>query len=579
MRMPFRILSAGAGYGVCAGFAIAFTRFDGGFAAFWVATAYLMAILCSTPRRYWPAMVVACASANVVLTGTVGLGWASALPISAVNMVEATIGATLIRRRTAGRTMDSLDWFARFVMKIGVFTPFVGASLGSLMLWQILGAAPLGAWATWFVGHALGNIVFTPMFLLLFRGNVRKSLAGLKQETAFELAVLMGLYVASCVFTFAQSRWPLLFLPLGPLALICFRHDRSMVALAVAALAVIGGFYTALDSGPISMMDVSMREKTQFFQFYIAATVFTVMPIIGDLRTRNRLLRTVRTSEKQLQLLLENSTDAVFHLRPTGKIVFASTSVQSLSGKSPAELIGQNALTLVDDEWKDYVADCHQDVLKSRGQSVRYEYVAKTAEGEARWFETLSQAITTPSGEVEGVVSVVRDIDERKRTELSLAREARLDGLTGLMNRNGFQAQFEEVTRQGTHCIAVVDLDHFKGINDRYGHAAGDRALQTFADVALRNVRRSDVVARFGGEEFVILLANMRYEEAFHVCERLRTEIASAITFFGANHIQFTVSMGLAELESSDLGTEMRRADLALYRAKSEGRDCLRRAA
>lgn len=574
-----RIFLAAAGYGVCAGFAIIFTRFDGGLAAFWVASAYLTALLCSTPRRDWVQITAACALVNVILTGTMGLGWVSAFPITAANLVEATFGASLIRRRTAHGTMDSLDWFARFVVKIGLAAPFVGASLASIALVYTVGASLGVSWGTWFLGHALGNIVFTPMFLLLFRGDLRRSFAGLNRSSMIELSLLMTLFIASCIFTFAQSRWPLLFFPLGPLALICFRHDRSVVALAIALLALIGGVFTSLNSGPVSLMDVSIKEKTQFFQFYIAATVFTVIPIIADLRTRTRLLRAVRTSEKQLQLLLENSTDAVFHLKSSGEVIFASPSVHALSGKEPAELIGQNALQLVDEDWKDYVAECHAEVVHAAGQSVRYEYLAKTANGDLRWFETLSQAIVTPTGDVESVVSVVRDIDERKRTEISLVREARVDGLTGLLNRNGFQQKFDEITLEGRHCIAVADLDHFKSINDRFGHAAGDRALQTFADVALRNVRKRDLVARFGGEEFVILLTDMSYEEAYVACQRLREEIGSAITFFGANHIQFTVSIGLAELRSSDLRTELQRADLALYQAKREGRDCLRRAA
>ena len=579
MRAILRLFALGIPYAILAALAMQSSRFDHGLASFWIASAYLTAVLSSLPRKEWAWIVTSSMLFNIFLTGTIGLGWGSAIPISATNMVEALVGACLIRRRIAATTMESLDWFARYVLKIGAIAPAIGATMGCLVLYQTTSAPIIASWATWFVGHSLGGIVFTPMFLLVIRGDARKSLKAIDREALGEVLVLMGLFVASCVFTFGQSRWPLLFFPLGPLSLICFRLDRTMVALAIALLAIVGATFTASGTGPISLMDVEAEEKVQFFQFYLMAIVFTVLPVMADLQSRQRLLRKVRTREKQFQLLLENSTDAVFHLKPSGAVIFASPSVEALSGKKPSDLVGKNALMLVEEDWRDYVAECHADVLRAGGKSVRYEYLARTANGASRWFETLSQAIPSPAGEVESVVSVVRDIDERKRSEITLVREARIDALTGLMNRHGFQQQFDQLDDKSSHCIAVVDIDHFKAINDRYGHAAGDRALQTFADIALRSVRKRDLVARFGGEEFVLLLTDMKYDDAYQVCERLRAEIASAITIFGAECIRFTVSIGLAETTEGHLASDLRRADIALYQAKSEGRDCLRRAA
>ena len=578
LGLVLRISMYGLGYGLFAGVAIAFARFDGGLATFWIATAYLTALLTSRPRREWLAIVCACGGANTLLTGLVGLGWVVSFPLAAVNMLEAVVGAILIRRTVAPAMMDSLQWFARYILKIGLLAPAVGALAGSITLSVLLDHSVGASAVTWFIGHGLGGITFTPFFILLFRGYISRFIRGLDSRGATETALLLSFLMATVFATFAQSRWPLLFFPLGPLSLICFRQDRVVASTSIVLLAITGAYYTAIDSGPISLMPVGPTERTQFFQFYLASIVMTVLPIIADLRARRRLHREVRTSQRQLQLLMENSTDAIFHLQPDGSIIFASPSVSALSGQDADALKGRNALDLVHDNWRDFVRDCHQDVLLSDGRSVRYEYLANTSQG-PRWFETVSQTISSPSGRIESVISVVRDVDDRKRSELELVKEARVDALTGLLNRYGLSRQFEDIVRSGNHCIAAMDIDHFKAINDSYGHAAGDRALQTFADVAKSVVRKCDIVARTGGEEFVILFRDTPYEAALEACERLRLAVAQTSTLYGSHRIRFTVSIGLGEVLSPDLDAEIGRADVALYAAKRDGRDCLRRAA
>jgi diguanylate cyclase (GGDEF)-like protein len=125
----------------------------------------------------------------------------------------------------------------------------------------------------------------------------------------------------------------------------------------------------------------------------------------------------------------------------------------------------------------------------------------------------------------------------------------------------------------------MIDIDHFKAINDRFGHGGGDCALQTFAEVATRVVRKDDLVARVGGEEFAILFHGLAAEESWQVCERLRQELAQAVTFYGAQPIRFTVSVGVTDVRSPDLQHSLDRADAALYEAKREGRDRLKLAA
>ncbi len=151
------------------------------------------------------------------------------------------------------------------------------------------------------------------------------------------------------------------------------------------------------------------------------------------------------------------------------------------------------------------------------------------------------------------------------------------DALTGLGNRRYFESRVEEAmshAQRHRHPLALVmaDLDHFKRINDSFGHEAGDRVLQAFADVLRSLTRREDVVARFGGEEFLVLLPETNGERAAAFAERVRAATAALDTL--APEREVTVSLGVTErLDGDSVETFMRRADEALYEAKADGRD------
>jgi two-component system cell cycle response regulator len=170
-----------------------------------------------------------------------------------------------------------------------------------------------------------------------------------------------------------------------------------------------------------------------------------------------------------------------------------------------------------------------------------------------------------------------------------LQRDVLTDALTGVANRRFFERRLQEETdvwRRHGHSLSclLVDLDHFKQINDRHGHAAGDRALQQVARQLSLGLRSSDVLARYGGEEFVLLLPSTDAVRAREIAERLRMAIARAVTIPGAAPGQsVTVSVGLAWLDASMRAEVPKppgawlvsRADEALYRAKARGRNCV----
>jgi diguanylate cyclase (GGDEF)-like protein len=153
-------------------------------------------------------------------------------------------------------------------------------------------------------------------------------------------------------------------------------------------------------------------------------------------------------------------------------------------------------------------------------------------------------------------------------------RLAVTDGLTGLYNRRYLTERMaEQDAEEGAVSLLVVDLDHFKRVNDTFGHVAGDTVLREAAARIASVCRATDVVARYGGEEFVVLLPDTGEQEARRLAERIRTKLRQAPVADSAGPIAITASVGVATRAGADIHRLMESADRALYRAKEEGRD------
>jgi diguanylate cyclase (GGDEF)-like protein/PAS domain S-box-containing protein len=184
-------------------------------------------------------------------------------------------------------------------------------------------------------------------------------------------------------------------------------------------------------------------------------------------------------------------------------------------------------------------------------------------------------------GEALGTIGIVTDITERKRMESRLRHLATTDDLTGCLNRRAFfssaEQEMERAARYGGFVsVLMIDLDHFKQVNDRFGHAAGDRALKAAAAAIRANLREIDCFGRLGGEEFAAMLPETPLAGALMVAERLREAVAAvAVPLDDGETLRLTVSLGVAERTADETAVDqlLARADTALYRAKAAGRN------
>ena len=171
---------------------------------------------------------------------------------------------------------------------------------------------------------------------------------------------------------------------------------------------------------------------------------------------------------------------------------------------------------------------------------------------------------------------LIEDITERKLAEEELKRLATTDKLTGAYNRTKFKEimgrEIERVKRYNQPLsIMIFDIDHFKDVNDRYGHSAGDYVLKTIADIVRENIRKIDYFVRWGGEEFMIISSETNLNEAYVLAERIRETIESYI--FEDNG-KVTISLGVTEFKENDTEDSLtKRADNAMYEAKKKGRN------
>jgi diguanylate cyclase (GGDEF)-like protein len=216
-------------------------------------------------------------------------------------------------------------------------------------------------------------------------------------------------------------------------------------------------------------------------------------------------------------------------------------------------------------------------------QPVRVTIKNYAKSGREYWLDVSILPLRNGAGDLTHFAAIERDVTEQKELERTLEKLSRTDPLTGLLNRRSFEEisakEYSRFARHGDeYSLLMLDVDHFKSVNDNYGHNIGDLVLKMLADNCVANLRTHDVVARWGGEEFCVLLPCTDRDTAACIAEKLRREISSHALKVRGSEVAVTVSIGVSEVRASDRHhTEvLGRADVALYDAKQSGRNRMR---
>ena len=297
--------------------------------------------------------------------------------------------------------------------------------------------------------------------------------------------------------------------------------------------------------------------------------------------------RRIRTLEQELTAFFSAIPDPIFIINREGRLLEVLggnernfyNNLEYMKDKPIAELFSE----ALSNQALDIIENCFitglvqimefeltpQDILENPYQIT-----------ETRWYEGRVAPVKDEQGTLIAVTWSVINITEKKLLELQLKEAAQTDPLTGLFNRRflttSFHKEFANFKRYNTPlCCILLDIDHFKSINDSYGHDKGDLVLKNLAETISSLLREGDIFARYGGEEFMVLLPNTELNSAFHIAQRLRERIAETKIRLDEEDITYTISLGVTKTEDRDVSIEeiIKRSDQALYKSKSDGRN------
>jgi diguanylate cyclase (GGDEF)-like protein/PAS domain S-box-containing protein len=309
-------------------------------------------------------------------------------------------------------------------------------------------------------------------------------------------------------------------------------------------------------------------------------TVFDILLTGLDITPKMELTRELEISTSRFRSVVDAAYDAIITIDQEHNITLFNRAAEYLFGYSQSEMIGQPLNRLIPEPVRSqhgkYIHHFARSPLNSREMNERGRIYGLHRDGTLLPVEIAISKINV-NGLLE-FTAVIRDIADRVRLMDLLQEEAETDELTGLPNRRTFFDTAANLFRASeTISLFMLDIDHFKQVNDTYGHDAGDEVLRALADAGKNNSRQKDIFARIGGEEFIALLPETDLEEACSIAEKPRTalERQTFVHTWRKGNFPFTASFGVVTRApgENDVEQVVKRADQALYKAKESGRN------
>lgn len=286
-------------------------------------------------------------------------------------------------------------------------------------------------------------------------------------------------------------------------------------------------------------------------------------------RAREKIEAALRESEKRYRTLVDNALVGIYKSTIGGDLLFANKALlKMLEYDSLEEIAGNGGIRRRYRNPRD--REVLIELLKKDGKVENFEFEAVTRSGQ------IKNILLSGTLEGETLLGMMLEITERKQLELEMERLATTDRLTQTFNRLKFEEIIRkeiEMARRYGHLLSLIilDIDRFKEVNDTYGHIAGDNVLKAVAGIAKENIRETDSLVRWGGEEFIIIAPGTSLEGAAELAERIRKSVED---FDFGQFKTVRISLGVTQFREQDTeNTFLRRADDAMYTAKNKGRN------
>jgi diguanylate cyclase (GGDEF)-like protein len=559
------------------------------------------ALFCAQPRQR-AGVLVGLAAANIAVALSYNLGFVASLGYAVANVSEAVIVVLIAKRVVGRRPLPTLRLREMAGLMIAAMA---GSTVGALISFPFRPQQELVQFGWWFLATMLGTAVCAPILLFVHAWWQHRK-AGLPIKfaggaTAFAIAMAALFVLDWWVLSFsAFSLGPVV---IAGLVFAVARFGQLGASTGVLVYGLAGTLHSIGGAPPAAYLTFDPFSSGLILQAYMLLMLATSLPLAALLMANDRLSLRLKTRNSKLNesvqmLAMAEEVARIGRWRFYPKSgeqdwssqMFRINGLDPKLGRDPGDIRG-----LLPDGGKDLFGE-----LKNHSEdraTYSFEYHVRTPKGEDRRLKMHARNEFDAKGKLNSMFGVVMDVTEAHQRQDLLDKErdkamrlaahaqvlAMTDPLTGLANRRRTIEQLEKCIVRcdrggGTMALIAFDVDHFKQVNDRFGHQVGDEVLIRIAELARDQVRASDLIGRTGGEEFVWLMPDAGAVEASNAAERLRLAIEKGSGKGGLPSV--TVSIGYALWRpGDDSGALLGKADTALYVAKEGGRNMVQRAA
>lgn len=526
--------------------------------------------------RVVPGIAVGALVANA--TGDSSLSVAAGIALG--NAVSSSAAAFMLDRSGFDPNLRRIRDVVSLTLLGSAASTAINATIGVADLWAhgLVSADDLWSfWRVWWLGDLTGVLLCAPPLMLLLAPGPRQPMA---IKRLAEGSVLLGLLAAATILV--MDRDVSLAYPVFPLLVLsAMRFRQPGAVLAALIVSVVGVYFTANGEGPFVGGSPAVELlRAQLFVAIAAMTALMVAAMRTEWERAEDAIARLASSERDLAEAqrLARIGSWSWEIHP-GLIVW-SEELFRIFGLPPAETGPTTAeyLQLIHEDDRENLADTIRKAATTT-RPFHLEHRIVRPDGEVRVLDCHGRVSCDADGNPKTVLGTAQDVTERRQAEDRLSYLAMHDPLTGLANRTLFLDRLDkalERAERSRDLVAVLfcDIDDFKNVNDRLGHEVGDQLLSALPSRLRAAVRPGDTVARFGGDEFVILCEPpIDEDQAVSMTQSLGRAFSEPITAAGLVH-RLTASIGivLADPGSTTAGETLRDADAAMYRAKAKGR-------